>query len=71
MRSGVKLKHVLANHSIDLSLGEDGRLELITIDKHNGDATLYVASSFSAVVDKAYRGILKQTKTRVRSGATR
>ena len=71
MRSGVKLKHVLANHSIDLSLGEDGKLELITIDKHNGDATLYVAASFSAVVDKAYRGILKQTRTRIQGGATR
>jgi hypothetical protein len=65
MRSGVKLRHILAYHSIDLSLNEEGKMELITIDKQNGDAVLYAAQSFSAVVDKAYRGILKETKQRV------
>ena len=65
MRSCIKLRHILAYHSVDLSLNEEGKMELITIDKQSGDATLYAAQSFSSVVDKAYRAILKETKQRV------
>jgi hypothetical protein len=65
MRSGVKLRHILAYHSIDLSLNDEGKMELITIEKHNGNATLHTAQSFSSVVDKAYRAIVKETRQRV------
>jgi hypothetical protein len=65
MRSGVKLKHILACHSVDLSLNEEGKMELITIDKYTGDATIYEGLNFSSVVDKAYRGVMKDTKERV------
>jgi hypothetical protein len=66
MRSGVKLKHILACHSIDLSLNDEGKMELITIDKSNGDAKLYEGLNFSGVVDKAYRAIVKETRLRVK-----
>ena len=66
MRSGVKLRHILACHSIDLSLNEEGKMELITIDKSNGDATIYEGLNFSSVVDRAYRAIVKETKLRVK-----
>jgi hypothetical protein len=66
MRSGVKLKHILACHTIDLSLNEEGKMELITIDKANGDATIYEGLNFSSVIDKAYRAIVRETKLRVK-----
>ncbi len=58
MRTGPKLKHLLSVCDINISL-EEGIITLTTIHKATYQSRQKEGATFSAVLDKAYRQMLK------------
>jgi hypothetical protein len=62
MRNGTKLKQLLEICDISLSL-EDGVIRLTTVNKATYQNRMKEGPSFSAVLDKAYRQMLKDARS--------
>ncbi|WP_153801108.1 hypothetical protein [Foetidibacter luteolus] len=62
MRNTTKLKHILSKYSIDLSMDDDGCMQLTLVDKTDGSMQSFESSSYSTLITKAYSNLLKQVK---------
>ena len=61
MRNGTKLKQLLEICDLSLRM-EEGVIEIITINKSSYQKRSKEGPTFSAVLDKAYRQMLKDAK---------
>ncbi|HRO42770.1 MAG TPA: hypothetical protein PL009_08035 [Flavipsychrobacter sp.] len=62
MRNATKLRHLLSLCDIHLTMDDDGKMILTTISRTSADKRRKEGSTFSAVLDKAYRQMLKDIK---------
>ncbi|MBS1585986.1 MAG: hypothetical protein JSS82_10635 [Bacteroidetes bacterium] len=60
MRNTTKLKHILQLYSVTLDMSEDGQMHLMVFDKRDNSSEEFINKSYSAVVDKAYRYMMKR-----------
>jgi hypothetical protein len=61
MRNTTKLKTLLIKYTVSIDL-EDDTWKLMLTDKQNNDGQLFEATSYSAVISKAYSHLLKAVK---------
>ena len=57
MRNATKLKHILRESDIDISLSDDNIFTLVTIDKKTMKDETFTGKSFSEILTKAYSKI--------------
>ena len=62
MRNTTKLKTLLIKYTVSFDIGDDEIFKLILIDKQNNHTQLFEGNSYSEVMGKAYRYLLKQIK---------
>jgi len=62
MRNTTKLKQILLKYTIDLSMEDDGLMQLTIIDKQDGAMQTFEHSSYSTLISKAYGHMMKQLK---------
>jgi hypothetical protein len=62
MRNGTKLRHLLMACDIYLTMDDDGMMILTATAKSGYGTRRKEGSTFSAVLDKAYRQMLKDLK---------
>jgi hypothetical protein len=62
MRNGTKLRHLLSLCDIHLTMDEDGKMFLTTISRAGQGKRTKEGGTFSSVLDKAYRQMLKDLK---------
>lgn len=62
MRNTTKLKQILLKYTIDLSMDDDGLMQLTIIDKQDGTMQAFEHSSYSTLISKAYGYMMKQLK---------
>lgn len=62
MRNTSKLKTLLIKYTVSLEMGDDEIFKLILTDKQNNHAQLFEGNSYSIVMEKAYRYLLKQIR---------
>ena len=62
MRNGTKLKQLLEICDMNLRM-EDGVIEITTVNKFSYQRRSKEGTTFSAVLDKAYRQMLKDVKS--------
>jgi len=62
MRNATKLRHLLSLCDMHLTMDDDGTMILTTISRSGGDRRRKEGATFSAVLDKAYRQMLKDLK---------
>lgn len=60
MRSTTKLKHILQLYTVALDMNEDGELQLMIFNKHDNSSEEFINKSYSVVIDKAYRYMVKR-----------
>jgi len=63
MRNTTKLKQMLLKYDMDLSMGEEGLLNLTLVDKITGSMVSFENSSYSSLLSKCYSHFLKQIKS--------
>ena len=59
MRNGTKLRHLLSVCDIYLTMDDEGKINLTTTAKSGQGSRRKEGATFSAVLDKAYRQMLK------------
>jgi hypothetical protein len=62
MRNGTKLRHLLSVCDMHLTMDDDGNIILTTISRAGLGKRRKDGATFSAVLDKAYRQMLKDLK---------
>jgi hypothetical protein len=62
MRNGTKLRHLLSLYDMHLTMDEDGKITLTTIPRSGLGKHQKEGITFSAVLDKAYRQMMKDLK---------
>ncbi len=60
MRNTTKLKHILQLYSVALDMDEDGQMHLTIFDKNDNSSEEFINKSYSAVVEKAFRYMMKK-----------
>ena len=60
MRSTTKLKHILQLYTVTLDMNEDGEMHLMVFDKKDNSSEEFINKSYSVVVDKAFRYMMKK-----------
>lgn len=60
MRSTTKLKHILQLYTVALDMNEDGQLQLMIFDKRDNSSEEFINKSYSVVIDKAFRYMMKK-----------
>ena len=60
MRNTTKLKHVLQLYSVALDMDDDGQMHLMIFDKKDNSSEEFINKSYSVVVDKAFRYMIKR-----------
>lgn len=60
MRSTTKLKHILQLYTVALDMNDDGQMHLMIFDKKDNSSEEFINKSYSVVVDKAYRYMIKR-----------
>jgi hypothetical protein len=60
MRNTTKLKHLLQLYTIALEMNEEGEMQLMIFDKQDNSSAEFINKSYSVVVDKAYRYMMKR-----------
>ncbi len=60
MRNTTKLKHILQLYTIALDMNEDGQMHLMIFDKKDNSSEEFINKSYSVVVDKASRYMMKK-----------
>jgi hypothetical protein len=63
MRNTTKLKAVLQDYDIDLSLKDTEEIAMTIVDKKSGSYTIFENKSYSALISKAYSFANKKRKT--------
>lgn len=64
MRSTTKLKHILQLYTVALDMNEDGEMHLMVFDKKDNSSEEFINKSYSVVVDKAFRYMIKRLPPR-------
>lgn len=64
MRSTTKLKLILQLYTVALDMNEDGQLQLMIFDKHDNSSEEFINKSYSVVIDKAYRYMVKRLSSK-------
>ena len=59
MRNTTKLKHILQLYTIALSMNDDGEMLLMIFDKRDNSSEEFINKSYSIVIDKAFRFMMK------------
>lgn len=54
MRSGTKLKQLLWDNTITMSLNKIGEIDMMLVNNDTGDAHMVTGTSFSQTVGRAY-----------------
>jgi hypothetical protein len=62
MRNGTKLRQVLSLCDIHLTMDDDGKMILTTISRSGNGKRRKEGGTFSSVLDKAYRQMVKDLK---------
>jgi len=62
MMNNTKLKHLLKNHTVGISLGAEGWGLTVFPIENVKDRKNYSGSSFFSVVDQAYKELIKKVK---------
>ena len=62
MRTTTKLKHILQLYSVALDMNEDGHMQLMIFDKKDNSSEEFINKSYSVVVDKAFRYMMKKIR---------
>lgn len=62
MMNNTKLKHLLKNHTVGISLGSEGWGLTVFPIGNLKDRRNYTGSSFFSIIDQAYREIIKNGK---------
>jgi hypothetical protein len=60
MRTTTKLKHILQLYTVALDMNEDGQMHLMIFDKKDNSSEEFINKSYSVVVDKAFRHMIKR-----------
>jgi hypothetical protein len=60
MRNTTKLKHILQLYTVALDMNEDGQMHLMIFDKKDNSSEEFINKSYSVVVDKAFRYMIKR-----------
>ena len=60
MRSTTKLKHILQLYTVALNMNDDGEMQLMIFDKRDNSSEEFIHKSYSVVVDKAFRYMMKK-----------
>jgi hypothetical protein len=60
MRNTTKLKHILQLYFIALDMNDDGEMHLMIFDKRDNSSEEFTNKSYSVVVDKAFRFMMKK-----------
>jgi hypothetical protein len=60
MRTTTKLKHILQLYTVALEMNEDGQMQLMVFDKKDNSSAEFINKSYSIVVDKAFRYMMKR-----------
>lgn len=60
MRSTTKLKHILQLYTVTFDMNEDGQMHLMIFDKNDNSSEEFINKSYSVVVDKAFRYMVKR-----------
>lgn len=63
MRTTTKLKHVLQLYTVALDMTDAGEMQLMIFDKRDNSSEEFINKSYSVVVDKAFRYMMKKIKT--------
>jgi len=63
MRNTTKLKVVLQDYDIDLSLKDTEEIAMTIVDKKTGSYTIFENKSYSTLISKAYSFANKKRKT--------
>jgi hypothetical protein len=64
MRNTTKLKHILQLYTVALHMNEDGQMHLMIFDKNDNSSEEFINKSYSVVVDKAFRYMIKRLPTK-------
>lgn len=62
MRTTTKLKHVLQLYTVALDITDAGEMQLMIFDKRDNSSEEFINKSYSVVVDKAFRFMMKKIK---------
>lgn len=60
MRNTTKLKHILQLYTIALDMNDEGEMHLMLFDKRDNSSEEFTNKSYTAVVDKAFRYMMKK-----------
>lgn len=60
MRNTTKLKHILQLYTVTLDMNDDGEMQLMVFDKRDNSSEEFINKSYSVVVDKAFRYMMKK-----------
>ena len=63
MRTTTKLKHVLQLYTVALEMTDAGEMQLMIFDKKDNSSEEFINKSYSVVVDKAFRFMMKKIKS--------
>ena len=64
MRNTTKLKHILQLYSVALDMDDDGQMHLMIFDKKDNSSEEFINKSYSVLVDKAFRYMMKRLPTK-------
>lgn len=63
MRTTTKLKHILQLYTVALEMTDEGEMQLMIFDKKDNSSEEFINKSYSVVVDKAFRFMMKKIKS--------
>lgn len=62
MRTTTKLKHILQLYTITIDMDEEAQMHLMIFDKNDNSSEEFINKSYSVVVDKAFRYMMKKIR---------
>ena len=65
MRTTTKLKHILQLYTVTIDMDEDAQMHLMIFNKKDNSSEEFINKSYSVVVDKAFRYMMKKIKSPV------
>ncbi len=60
MRTTTKLKHILQLYTVAIEMDEDDQMRLMIFNRNDNSSEEFVNKSYSVVVDKAFRYMMKK-----------
>jgi hypothetical protein len=63
MRTTTKLKHILQLYTVTIDMDDEAQMHLMIFDKRDNSSEEFINKSYSVVVDKAFRYMMKKIKS--------